>query len=158
MKTKVNSQWYAQCVRFYKNEIGKEKLQIRRQFRRYSDAISGNMQQFDIDHDISIEKLFMYLENAIFQVGHAEHNLNKIIKNYDPDDSIKIDWKGIESEIKEFSIKYNGVLCDSDNKYLEFVGGFFSEAKWGVPDTKKNNDRLYKILFKYECCFDEHFQ
>ena len=155
MKTKVNAKWYNQTVKHLKNGIAQEKMQLRRQFYRYRDAKNGKKQAFDIEHDISIEKLFQYLDDAIHQVGHAEKSLKNIVDNYEPDSSLKIDWKGIETEIKNFAAKNNGILCTSDDEYLEFVGDFFCEAKFAVPDTQKNNDQLYRLLNKYQCCDDD---
>lgn len=105
MKIKVNKQWYNQTVRELKNGIANEKMQLRKQFHRYRDAKNGQKQAFDIEHNISTEKLFQYLDDAIHQVGHAEVALKKITNNYEPDESVKVDWKGIEQEIKNWCEK-----------------------------------------------------
>ena len=155
MKTKVNKQWYNQTVRYLKNGIAQEKMQLRMQFCRYRDAKNGQKQAFDIEHNISTDKLFEYLENAIHQVGHADVSLKKILENYEPDATLKIDWRSIEEEIKNFAEKNNGILTTNDDEYLDFVGNFFCDPKYAVPDTQKNNDRLYKLLDKYQCCNDD---
>lgn len=149
MKTKVNEQWYNQTVRHLKNGIAQEKMQLRRQFYRYRDAKNGQKQTFDIENNISTEKLFQYLDNAIHQVGHAEVALKKITKNYEPDEKIKVNWKAIEQEIKNWCEKTNGSLCEDDNAYLDFVGNFFCEPKFAIPDTENNNDRLYSLMNKH---------
>jgi hypothetical protein len=149
MKTKVNKQWYNQTVRELKNGIAKEKMQLRRQFYRYRDAKNGQKQAFDIENNISTEKLFQYLDDAIHQVGHAEVALKKITNNYEPDESVKVDWKGIEKEIKNWCEKNNGIFCEDDTEYLGFIGDFFCEPKFAVPDTEKNNDRVYRLMNKY---------
>lgn len=156
MKTKVNEQWYNQSVRHLKNGIAQEKMQLRRQFYRYRDAKNGQKQAFDIENNISTEKLFQYLEDAIHQVGKSEVALKKIITNYEPDKSIKVNWKAIEQEIKNWCEKNNGSLCEDDNAYLDFIGNFFCEPKFAVPDTQKNNDRFYGLMGKYFIsCFKE---
>lgn len=53
--------------------------------------------------------------------------------------------------------KNNGSLCEDDGKYLEFVGDFFCEPKFAIPDTEKNNDRIFDLMGKYFIsCFNEY--
>ena len=146
---KVNSQWYNQAIKNLKNESAREKMQIRFQFYRYRDAKNGKKQQFDIDRNISTDRLFEYLNNAIHKVGRADISLKKFIKKYEPCESIKTDWKAIKNEIKNFGIKNTGVLCSSDDEFLEFFGSFFSaiSASSSRPSTRINV--LSKSIMKY---------
>jgi hypothetical protein len=149
MKTKVNQQWFNQTVKHLKNGIAQEKMQLRRQFYRYRDAKNGKKQTFDIEHNISTEKLFEFLDYAIHQVGHAEVSLKKLLLMCEPDETLNVDWNAVENEIKNWCEKYNGVLCSDDNQYLEFIGDLFCKPKFAIPDTSKNNDRVYRLMDKY---------
>lgn len=158
MKKQVNKQWYNQTVKHLKNGIEEEKNLLIQQFERYKDAKNGKKHAFDVDNNIPTEKLFEYLENAVYAVGLSGKKLNEVISKYEPAD-LKIDWKGIEKEIKNFCSKNNSILCEDDNEYLEFVGNLFCEPKFAVPDNEKNNDRIYALMDKYfTSCYNDGYE
>lgn len=149
MKTKVNYMWYNQTVEYYRSEMAKEKSTLQMQFNRYKNAKNGKKQAFDVAQNISTDRLFEYLEEAVKNTGKSEIKLKMFLEQHEPDNTLKVDWKGIEAEIKNWCEKNNGFLCEDDDEYLNFIGDFFSESKFAVPDTEKNNDKIYALMGKY---------
>lgn len=149
MKNKVNAKWYNQYLNELKQAIVQEKITLRQQFYRYRDAKDGKKQDFDVDNNISTEKLFEYLDSAVHCLGKNEVMLKELVAKYEPDTTIKVDWKAIETEVKNWCAKNKGILSDDDCEYLDFIGSFFCDPKFAIPDSEKNNDRFYGLMNKY---------
>jgi hypothetical protein len=146
MKTKVNKQWYNQMILCYKKQIEGEIKTAKMQYDRYFNYPS----EFDALHKIPSTKIFEYLKSSIDDLGTGKKNMDKFIKKYNPCDEIKIDWIKIEEHIRKNANKINECMdIHAKYDYYGFSTMFFYSAKWSVPITQKNNQRIYRLMAKY---------
>jgi hypothetical protein len=156
MKIKVNTKWYTQGLRELKEGKQDEKRILVQQLNRYKDAINGEKQAFDVKQNISTNKLFEYLQEAVESVGKSEPKIKTFINTYEPCNKMEVDWVGVEKAVKEFCETNSGLLCRDDNEYLHFISDLFCTTVFAIPESEENNDRVFEMVDKYfVSCFDE---
>jgi len=146
MKTKVNKEWFNQYVKELKNGIKEEIRVVKMQRDRYFNYPT----EFDVKTNIPKEKIKTYLDNAVDKLGYSEKKLKEILKKYEPCSDLKPDFKAIEEYVKKIAPKVNKTF-NIKSKYdvYSVISDFFCNHKWNLPQSEKNNDRIFKIVGKY---------
>ena len=146
MKTKVNKTWYYQLKKSHEKAI-KEEIRL---VKQQTDRFFNYPVAFDIKTGCTKEKIQQYLLESVENLGKAQYQLEIFLNKYEPDETIKPDWMKIEEFVKRNAKKINNSLDIRsvwDPYYV--ISNFFCSAKWGVPESEKNNDRVFGIVNKY---------
>lgn len=146
MKTQVNAIWYNQTVKHFKNQIKDEIRLVKLQHERFFNYPTD----FDIKTGCTKIKVEGFLKEAVSNLGNAEKRLKYFLSRYEPNDSIKPDWKRIEAYIKRNAPKVERCM-DTQSKwdFYYVVANFFCSPKWCVPTTERNNERVFNLMNKY---------
>lgn len=147
MKTKVNPTWLKQLLACEKGAIKEEIRLVKLQHERYFNY----PMPLEEKTGYSKEKIFSLLNDAIKNLGTAEVQFKKYKRMYEPCEDKKPDFAKIEAYIKNNAKKIDNYNIGA-NDYWDFyavVSRFFCLAKWGVPESEKNNDRVYGLMYKY---------
>lgn len=146
MKTKVNKTWYYQLKKSHEKAI-KEEIRL---VKQQTDRFFNYPVAFDIKTGCSKEKIQEYLLESVANLGQAKYKLEKFINSYEPDETKKPDWGKIESFVKRNAKKIN-TSFDIHSKWDPYyvISEFFCSVKWQVPESEKNNDRVFRIVGKY---------
>lgn len=146
MKTKVNQTWYNQLKKAHEKAI-KEEIRL---VKLQTDRFFNYPVAFDLKTGCTKEEIKGYLLESVANLGKGKYELEKFINTYEPDETKKPDWKRIEAFVKNNAAKIN--LCyDIKSRWDVYyvISDFFCSAKWQVPESEKNNDRIFGIVGKY---------
>jgi hypothetical protein len=145
MKTKVNKVWYNQSIQGFKEAKNEEIRLIKLQHDRYFNY----PKQFDVDRQISKDKILEFLNEAVKNLGSSEIKLKSFISKYEPCETIKPNWKEVENYLLLNKDKIN-TSVDIHSKYDAYyvISEFFCNAKWAIPQSEKNSDRMFRLFYK----------
>lgn len=141
MKTLVNSIWYNQELKALDWQIKNEKQMIPRTQRRIDAVKAGKI---DVAN-CSLDFLENLLEKVKSENGNAEIRKKAFILEYQPDDSIRPDWKGAEAFVKINLHKICGAKMGDQFEYYNLYS--IVSQLYGLPPRSDSGiDRFFKIL------------